>query len=72
MSISEAQVQSALKELIDPNTGKDFIATRSARNIRIDGTDVSVDIERGYPAKSQMDHLRRMAIAVRRAMPGTG
>lgn len=72
MSISEAQVQSALKELIDPNTGKDFIATRSARNIRIDGTDVSVDIELGYPAKSQMDHLRRMAIAVLRAIPGVG
>lgn len=52
MSITEAQVQSALKELIDPNTGKDFVSTRSARNIRIDGADVSVDIELGYPAKS--------------------
>jgi ATP-binding protein involved in chromosome partitioning len=72
MPISEAQVQSALKELIDPNTGKDFITTRSARNIRVDGTDVSVDIELGYPAKSQMDHLRRMAIAVLRAIPGVG
>ncbi|AOF82717.1 4Fe-4S iron sulfur cluster binding s, NifH/frxC family protein [Methyloversatilis sp. RAC08] len=72
MSISEAQVQSALKELIDPNTGKDFITTRSARNIRVDGVDVSVDIELGYPAKSQMDHLRRMAIAVLRAIPGVG
>jgi len=72
MSISEAQVQSALKELIDPNTGKDLITTRSARNIRVDGIDVSVDIELGYPAKSQMDHLRRMAIAVLRAIPGVG
>jgi ATP-binding protein involved in chromosome partitioning len=72
MSISEAQVQNALKELIDPNTGKDFITTRSARNIRVDGTDVSVDIELGYPAKSQMDHLRRMAIAVLRAIPEVG
>jgi len=72
MSISEAQVQSALKELIDPNTGKDLITTRSARNIRVDGIDVSVDIELGYPAKSQMDHLRRMAIAVLRAIPEVG
>jgi ATP-binding protein involved in chromosome partitioning len=72
MSISEAQVQSALKELIDPNTGKDFIATRSARNIRVDGADVSVDIELGYPAKSQMDHLRRLTIATLRAIPGVG
>ena len=72
MSITEAQVQSALKELIDPNTGKDFIATRSAKNIRIDDTDVAVDIELGYPAKSQMDHLRRLAIACLRAIPGVG
>ena len=72
MSISEAQVQSALKELIDPNTGKDFISTRSARNIRVDGADVSVDIELGYPAKSQMDALRRTVIACLRAIPGIG
>ena len=72
MPITEAQVQSALKELIDPNTGKDFIATRSAKNIRIDDTDVAVDIELGYPAKSQMDHLRRLAIACLRAIPGVG
>ena len=72
MPITEAQVQSALRELIDPNTGKDLIATRSAKNIRIDDTDVAVDIELGYPAKSQMDHLRRLAIACLRAIPGVG
>lgn len=72
MPITEAQVQSALKALIDPNTGKDFITTRSAKNIRIDDTDVSVDIELGYPAKSQMDHLSRLAIACLRAIPGVG
>ncbi len=72
MSISETQVQNALKELIDPNTGKDLMATRSARNIRIDGVDVSVDVELGYPAKSQMDHLRRLVIARLRAIPGIG
>lgn len=72
MSLTEAQVQSALKELIDPNTGKDFVTSRSAKNIRIDGADVSVDIELGYPAKSQMDHLRRLAIARLRAIPGVG
>ncbi|WP_018412355.1 iron-sulfur cluster carrier protein ApbC [Methyloversatilis thermotolerans] len=70
MSLSEAQVQSALKELIDPNTGKDFFTTRSARNIRVDGADVSVDIELGYPAKSQIEHLRHLVITRLRAIPG--
>jgi ATP-binding protein involved in chromosome partitioning len=53
MPLSEAQVQSALRGLVDPNTGKDFISTRSARNISVRGEDVSLDIELGYPGKSQ-------------------
>ena len=44
MTISTLQVETALKEIVDPNTGKDFIATKSARNIKVDGDDVSVDI----------------------------
>lgn len=52
MSISETLVQNALKTLIDPNTGKDFISSKSAKNIQISGQDVSVDIVLGYPSKS--------------------
>ena len=59
MSLSEAQVQDALRKLVDPNTGKDFVATRAARNIRLSGNDVSLDIELGYPGKSQHDPIRR-------------
>jgi ATP-binding protein involved in chromosome partitioning len=59
MSLSEAAVQAALKQITDPNTGKDFLATRSARNIRCSGEDVSLDIELGYPGKSQLEPIRR-------------
>src|SRR5918911_907126 len=59
MPLSEAQVQSVLKSLVDPNTGKDFMSTRSARNIKVAGEDVSLDIELGYPGKSQHEPIRR-------------
>jgi ATP-binding protein involved in chromosome partitioning len=59
MPLSEAQVQSVLRGLVDPNTGKDFISTRSARNISVRGEDVSLDIELGYPGKSQHEPVRR-------------
>ena len=59
MSLSEAAVQDALRQLVDPNTGKDFVATRSARNIKVTGEDVSLDIELGYPGKSQVEPIRR-------------
>jgi ATP-binding protein involved in chromosome partitioning len=60
MAISEQQVQSALKELIDPNTKKDFVSTKSAKNIKVDGDNVSLDIVLAYPAKSQIDSIRSM------------
>jgi len=69
MSLSEAQVQDALKQLVDPNTGKDFIATRSARNIKVSGDDVALDVELGYPGKSQHEPIRRQVI---QALKGAG
>jgi ATP-binding protein involved in chromosome partitioning len=62
MPLSDAQVQSVLRTLIDPNTGKDFLSTRAARNIKVSGDDVSLDIELGYPGKSQHDPIRRQVI----------
>ena len=68
MSLSEAAVQDALRQLVDPNTGKDFVATRSARNVKVTGEDVSLDIELGYPGKSQVEPIRRqVAQALRQA-----
>ena len=59
MSVSESTIQEALGKLVDPNTGKDYVATRSARNIKVSGSDVSLDIELGYPGKSQHEPIRR-------------
>ncbi len=59
MSLSEGRIQDALRSLVDPNTGKDFVAGRAVRNIKIAGDDVSLDIELGYPGKSQHEPIRR-------------
>jgi ATP-binding protein involved in chromosome partitioning len=72
MSISNQQVQDALKGVIDPNTGKDFITTRSAKNIKVEGSEISLDVELGYPAKSQIEGLRREVIKALKAIPGAG
>src|SRR5256714_4596880 len=62
MSLSEASVQEALRSLVDPNTGKDFVATRSVRNIKFAGDEVSLEIELGYPGKSQHEPIRRQVM----------
>src|SRR5688500_12565380 len=67
MSLSEAQVQDALRGLVDPNTGKDFVSTRAARNIKVSGNQVSLDIELGYPGRTQHDPIRRQVIQALKA-----
>jgi ATP-binding protein involved in chromosome partitioning len=62
MAITVEQANEALKRVVDPNTGKDLVSTRSARNVRVEGGDVSVDVELGYPAASQVEGIRRAVI----------
>ncbi len=70
MALTEQQILTALKEVVDPNTGKDFVASRSARNIRIDGGNVTVDVELGYPAKSQFALIRQLLESRLATVPG--
>jgi ATP-binding protein involved in chromosome partitioning len=72
MAISELLVQTALKELSDPNTGKDYVSSKSARNVRVDGNNVALDIVLGYPAKSQMETIRKQVLAGLKAIEGIG
>jgi ATP-binding protein involved in chromosome partitioning len=72
MAVTIEAVQAALKDLIDPNTEKDYLSTRSAKNIKVTGADVSLDIELGYPAKTQIDEIRRTVIEKLKTIPGIG
>ncbi|MFM8509743.1 MAG: iron-sulfur cluster carrier protein ApbC, partial [Betaproteobacteria bacterium] len=63
-------VQAALKTVVDPNTGQDFVSGKQLRNLRAEGGDVSFDVELGYPAKSQIPALRKALIAAARTVGG--
>jgi ATP-binding protein involved in chromosome partitioning len=70
MSLTEAALQEALKAVVDPNTGRDLVSTKLLRNLKIEGGDVSLEVELGYPAKSQVPALRKALIAAARTLPG--
>ena len=70
MAVTESDIRAALAEVIDPNTGKDLVATKSARNIKIDGGSVALDVELAYPAKSQIEPIRKAVTARLRAVAG--
>jgi ATP-binding protein involved in chromosome partitioning len=70
MSVTETALTEALRAVIDPNTGKDFVSTKQVKNLRIDGSDVAFDVELGYPAKSQIPGFRKALIAAARSVVG--
>ena len=69
-TVTEAALTDALKAVIDPQTGRDFVSGRQVKNLRVEGGDVSFDIEMGYPARSQHPALRKALIAAARGVPG--
>jgi ATP-binding protein involved in chromosome partitioning len=60
MSVSVENIQDALKKLIDPNTGQDFISSKSARNIVMQDHKVSLDVVLDYPAKSFIQDINQL------------
>ncbi len=69
-ALTEAALLDALKSVIDPNTGSDFVSTGQLSNLRIEGGDVAFDVELGYPGKSQIAGLRKALIAAVRSLQG--
>jgi ATP-binding protein involved in chromosome partitioning len=67
---TESTLLEALKTVLDPNTGKDFVASRAVKNLRIEDGDVAFDVEVGYPCKSQHPALRKAFVAAARGVPG--
>jgi len=70
MALTPEGLTDALKAVADPNTGKEFVASRSLKNLQVSEGDVSFDIELGYPAKSQHAAIRKALVAAAKAVPG--
>ena len=66
------QLLRALANVIDPNTGKDFVTSKSIKNLQITDADVAFDVEIGYPAKSQFAAFRKSLIAAAKSVAGVG
>ncbi|AAU90813.1 MULTISPECIES: iron-sulfur cluster carrier protein ApbC [Methylococcus] len=70
MSVTQADVEAALKNFVDPNLGVDWFAAKSVKKISVDGDRVSLRIALGYPAGSCRDELAQAAKAAIRAAVG--
>ena len=70
--LTEQALQEALRRVVDPETGRDFISGKQIKTLRIDGDSVEIELEMGYPCRSQHDGLRKQLIAAARSVPGVG
>jgi ATP-binding protein involved in chromosome partitioning len=70
MAVTEQMLMDALKSVVDPNTGRDFVSTRALKNLTVTDGDVTFDVELGYPAKSQIPGFRKALIAAAKSVAG--
>jgi ATP-binding protein involved in chromosome partitioning len=70
MPATETALLEALKSVTDPGTGRDVVGARQVRNVSIEGSSVSFEVELGYPAKGLHADLRQQLIAAARRVPG--
>ena len=70
MAITEQVLMDALRTVVDPNTGQDFVSSRALRNLTISDGDVAFDVELGYPCKSQIPVFRKALVGAAKSVAG--
>ncbi len=60
MAVTEQTVLDALQTIVDPNTGKDFVSSKTIKNMVITDTEMTFDLELPYPAKSQFGQFQEL------------
>ncbi|RKZ35717.1 MAG: iron-sulfur cluster carrier protein ApbC [Gammaproteobacteria bacterium] len=70
--ILQQQVETALKQYIDPYLQKDLVSAKTIKNIQIEGDTVTVDITFGFPTAGYNDTLSQQLKTKIGALEGVG
>lgn len=72
MHITVEEIKIALSNVVDPNTKINLLTNKNIKNIHIDtNNNITFDIELGYPAQSQIEIIRNIAVAAVQNLPGS-
>ena len=71
-TINKSDVESLLKSVVDSNVSTDLISAHFVKSIDIDGSNVAIKLEVGYPAKSYLDELKTNVEKQLSTLPGVG
>ncbi|HUW99031.1 MAG TPA: iron-sulfur cluster carrier protein ApbC [Acidiferrobacter sp.] len=68
--VSQLQVETALKEVIDPYLEQDLVTAKAIKAIKVDGGHVSIEVILGYPANGVKDAMAARLRDKVMAVPG--
>ena len=71
-TLNKADVENCLKSVIDLNVETDLVSAQFVKAIDIDGADVTIRLEIGYPAKSCLESLVAEVEAQVQGLPEVG
>jgi len=71
-NVTQAQVENAIKQYVDPYMEKDLVSAGCIKNIAIDGDKVTVDVVLGFPAQGYADELAGAVKAKVESVAGVG
>ncbi len=72
MALNEQEVRAALATLTDPVSGKDYVAAKAVKSVKVAGADIAVEIALGYPGKGVWESVRAQVAERLAALPGAG
>lgn len=70
MTPTDKDVLAALSELIDPVTGRNYVESKSVKNVKVEGDRVSLDVVLGYPGRGVIDKVRSQVSERLAKIPG--
>jgi ATP-binding protein involved in chromosome partitioning len=70
MPLNDQALRAALQAAPDPDTALDVVTSKAIKRLQIDGTHVLLEVELGYPAKSQWAAMQQRLGAVLLSVPG--
>jgi ATP-binding protein involved in chromosome partitioning len=70
MSLSDKQVLEAVSELVDPVTGRNYVESKSVKNVKVEADRVSLDVVLGYPARGVIEKVRAQVSERLARLPG--
>jgi ATP-binding protein involved in chromosome partitioning len=70
MAVTREQIEEAIKGYVEPHFQRDLVSAKSVKNIDIDGDQVKVSVELGFPAKGIFDEISQAVKSAVEALDG--